>query len=267
MRRAWLFGAWVVVGCGRPSGPAGEGGETSTGTSESGQAGETEADGFVMDGPDLPDRCDPWLQDCADGEKCVPYASLGASYDRNKCVPILGDHVVGESCTYAGPSEATDDCDGSSVCWNASEVDGELVGTCQPFCTGTPDNPECLDGWYCQLYGDGSKTICELRCDPIAQDCADGLGCYYSGTEFLCVFTTSNIPAGEPCGFINDCAAGLVCAALEELPSCAGAACCTSFCELGLGDGQCDAVPGTVCVPFFEQAPVGQEHIGYCGVP
>lgn len=257
----------LTLACGGTP-PASEGSESSESTD--GSENESESGGtFVMDGPDLPETCDPFAQDCPEAEKCVPYASSGGSWDANKCVPILGDHAAGESCTSAGIIEATDDCDGSGVCWNVSEIDGELVGICQPFCTGTADNPACPERWYCKLYGDGSRTICELTCDPIAQDCADGFGCYWSISEFLCALTTEDNAAGEPCGAINDCAPGLVCVDTDTLPSCAGSACCTRWCDLELGDPQCDAVPGTACVPFFEpgRAPIGQEHIGFCSVP
>ena len=55
----------------------------------------------------------------------------------------------------------------------------------------------------------------------------------------------------------------------EVLPDCQGSGCCTPFCEVMLGDAQCDAVPGTSCVPFWEEglAPEGYEHIGVCVVP
>jgi hypothetical protein len=279
MSRALLFASsfMLALACAGPS-PASESGGTSTQSGEtSTQSGETStqsgdtstAEGFVPTEHDLRASCDPFAQDCPDGEKCVPYASTGGNWDANKCVPVLGDGATGEPCTSAGAVEATDDCDASGVCWNVSDVDGELVGTCQPFCAGTPDNASCPFGWYCQLYGDGSRTICERLCDPLAQTCEDGQGCYWVGNSFLCGNTIGDIPAGEPCGYINDCAPGLVCVVPETLPSCAGSSCCTSFCELGLAEPQCDAVPGTECVPFFEQgtAPSGYEHVGICMLP
>ncbi|HVI01649.1 MAG TPA: hypothetical protein VM869_23195 [Enhygromyxa sp.] len=265
-RSVLMLALALALGCGAP--PGASDGETSTESGDgSTESGETSFETFVMDGPDLPASCDPFAQDCPDGEKCVPYASVGGSWDANKCVPILGDGATGQPCVSAGKVEATDDCDASGVCWNYAEVDGELVGFCQPFCVGTPDNAECPAGWHCQLYGDGSRTICELRCDPLAQDCAEGFGCYWMGNEFWCALTTANIPAGEPCGYFEDCAPGHLCLSARVFPSCAGSACCTSYCDVGLGDGQCDAVPGTECVAFFEEAPVGQENVGYCGLP
>jgi hypothetical protein len=219
---------------------------------------------------DQPTRpsCDPFMQDCREGEKCVPYTN-GNNWDANKCVPVTGDQSPGEPCIYDGVREGTDDCDATSMCWNVEEVDDALVGECAPFCVGSADQPECPEGSYCPISGAGTITVCIPTCDPVVQDCDEDLACYWIGEEFACVFTTQDIPIGEPCGFVNDCAAGLMCASSESLPACDGASCCVAFCELELGDAQCEAVLGTSCVSFFEagQAPPEYEHVGICILP
>jgi hypothetical protein len=214
--------------------------------------------------------CDPFAQDCPEGEKCVPYGASGSSsWDANKCVPVTGDREPGESCIYDGVAAGTDDCDATGMCWNTSEVDGQLVGECVPFCLGSPEQPECPEGTYCPIGSDGVVNVCIATCDPVAQDCDAGLGCYWANTEFLCVTTIDDVPLGEPCGFINDCVAGLVCISQENLPACDGPSCCAAFCDLELGDAQCEAVPGTSCVSFFEagRAPAKYEHVGVCVSP
>jgi hypothetical protein len=212
-------------------------------------------------------QCDSFLQDCEPGEKCVPYASGGGNWNANKCVPVLGDGKIGEPCTYAGAVEATDSCDASSMCWNVGDVDGEAIGTCTAFCTGTPDDPACPSGSSCSMSCDGSLSVCTKNCDPLLQDCL-GTGCYWAGSRFQCVFTTADIEEGGACGFINDCKPGLLCANPEVLPSCEGSACCTAFCDLGVGAGAC-GIPGTECLPFFEEGMALPEyaHIGICMVP
>ncbi|PRP96225.1 ribulose phosphate epimerase [Enhygromyxa salina] len=230
----------------------------------------TETFGFVpdYDGATSPASCDMFMQDCPDGEKCVPYSSTGGSWDDHKCVPILGDQAPGESCTLSDIMEATDNCDAISYCWDVQLVDGEPVGTCAAFCTGTPDDPKCPPGSACLISGDSTITLCIFTCDPLVQDCDQGLACYWANDDFNCIFTTRDIPAGQPCGFINDCALGLMCVSGESLPDCAGSACCSPFCALSSGDASCAAVPGTSCVPFFDvDPPPNYEDVGICVVP
>jgi hypothetical protein len=213
------------------------------------------------------DPCDSFAQDCPEGEKCVPYASSGGTWDDQKCVPVLGDHAAGEPCTYAGPVESTDDCDATSWCF---DTEGTGEGICHAFCMGTADTPECPPMTTCTISGSGVVNICLPTCDPLLQDCDDGTGCYWTNVAFNCIFIAGDgILPGQPCGFINDCAPGNMCIDGSTLPECAEPACCTSFCDVTLGDAQCDVLPGTVCVPFFEEglAPEGYEHIGVCTLP
>jgi hypothetical protein len=179
----------------------------------------------------------------------------------------MGGQAPGEPCWYGGVVEATDNCDETSMCWDVMDVDGEAIGICMPFCTGTPDNPECPPGSSC-LIGN-TINICIPGCDPILQDCGPGLACYWEGLSFSCIFTTRDIPPGEPCGYINDCAAGSGCVSAELLPSCAGSGCCSRFCNLEQGDQQCESLPGSSCVAFFlaGEEPPGFEHVGMCMLP
>jgi hypothetical protein len=215
------------------------------------------------------DECDSLAQDCPEGEKCVPYSTDGGPWNANKCVPVTGDGQPGEPCSWGGIIEATDDCDETSMCWDVMDIDGQLVGVCTPFCTGTEDNPECPPGASCLIGSDSTIALCIFSCDPLLQDCGRGLACFWVNNSFSCIFTMQDIPTGEPCGYVNDCAAGNGCVPAEALPSCAGEACCTLFCNIEQGDQQCEALPGTSCVPFFEegQAPPGYELLGLCALP
>lgn len=274
-----LISALLLVACGPPRIGVGDvGGETDTATTTTGEPmtstadSETSTTTSTTEEPTflpkldshVPDSCDVLLQDCLEGEKCVPYVpSMGSYWGEDfKCVPVSGDRKTGESCNSAGAPEATDDCDADSYCWNYLE-DG--VGTCHAFCEGTYDDLECAPGSRCQWY----IFVCIPVCDPIIQDCPPGLACHYDGSLFTCDPTSQDIPTGEPCGFLNDCAAGNFCLSARVIPDCLGASCCTSYCDINLGDAQCNALPGTVCLPFFEEgtAPPDYEHVGVCVLP
>jgi hypothetical protein len=209
-------------------------------------------------------ECDPFWQDCPEGEKCVPYGSTGGNWDANKCVPIFGDGQAGDPCLYGGTVEATDDCGAQSLCW---DVDDEGVGVCTEFCQGTPDDPICPMGTSCLIANSGSINLCVSTCDPLMQDCGPGLACYWANTAFFCLFTTQDIPLGEPCGYPNDCAGGLVCLTADVLPNCDGSSCCGSFCSVMEG-AACPEM-GTECSAFFEEgmAPSGYEDVGICILP
>ena len=247
---------------------------TETGdTDDTTPTGPTDTD-FVPDTPVAPESCDPWMQDCVEGEKCVPYVSgLGQSYDAHRCVPITGDQAPGEPCISTGPNDAVDDCDASSICFNLVENDNaeEFTGTCVAQCTGTPDMPTCDEQFFCSISGDSSLSLCLPLCDPLGQTgCSEGQGCFWSGQAFTCIPTTQDIPLGQTCGFINDCEAGLICVTAEVVPGCEGPSCCAAFCDLEQGDPPCaDALPGTSCVSFCEPGmeEPGYENVGVCIAP
>lgn len=110
-------------------------------------------------------RCSPcstWLQDCPDGEKCMPWSVDldDTTWDFWKCIPLPPDPAhVGEPCVVEGsPKSGVDNCDEGSMCWH---VDPDtLEGTCVPFCTNLPDDPVCPDGTACLIADFGVLAIC-----------------------------------------------------------------------------------------------------------
>jgi hypothetical protein len=280
-----LFG----IACGPPPLPGGDdhgegesGGESTTSsTSETGDtsgAADTESTdstedettssaGFVpLLDMAVAEDCDPWAQDCPEGEKCVPYGSTGGNWDDSKCVPVMGDQAPGEPCHYSGTIDSFDDCDETSFCWDVMAINGERIGVCTLFCTGTADEPECPEGSACLISNGFPGGLCISQCNPLIQDCLEGFACYWAYNGFNCIFTTQNIPTGEPCGYINDCAEGNMCLDASVMPMCAGSACCGPFCSVMGGDAPCAVLPGTSCVPFFEEntAPRGYDDLGVC---
>lgn len=106
--------------------------------------------------------------------------------------------------------------------------------------------------------------MCLPPCDPLVQDCGEGLGCHWANTMFACLATTSPHQVGDACDGLADCDPGLICLDAEVVPGCGVGACCSAYCEVGALDGPCALIPDTVCEPFFESPPPGQENIGVC---
>lgn len=216
--------------------------------------------------------CDPFAQDCVEGEKCVAYESEGDP-DINTCVPITGNGQAGEPCTYGGLATPVDDCDQDTACFFVEEVDGQLLGVCTAFCSGSPEDPICDDGTGCYLGNGGSINMCVPSCHPLMQDCADAQACVWhttnalDGNTFGCLLE-GPAATGEPCEAVDQCGAGDTCVMANLLPACDGGSCCAEFCDVADPDFQC-ALPGTQCLSFWPQGePVpGYEGVGVCVVP
>lgn len=244
---------------------------TSEGSSQSETESEvgTETSGFVPPSPDLPEACDVFAQDCAEGEKCVPWVDPEGSYWIGfTCVPVLGQQAIGEPCTF-DYADSSDDCDANGSCYNLDLFQGVSSGTCHAFCTGSEDDPMCSGSDYC-VIGNGypGPALCFEQCDPLAQDCPGERGCYWFEPHFSC-FAAGEIAAGDPCEFLGQCEPGNMCLVGWLLSTCEGGYCCTPVCPVSGGPGPCVGVqPGTECVPFYDQgmAPQGYEDVGVCMV-
>ena len=156
-----------------------------------------------------------------------------------------------------------DSCELHSMCWNVDAETGE--GTCIAMCVGDESNPFCEgENETCHISS-GPLALCLPDCDPTAQDCPEGQGCYPIGADWSCAPDASDDAGapGEACEFVNVCDPGTACLA-DVVPGCDGPGCCTSFCIVGEGDGPC--LDGQVCTPWWEPdtAPPGEEHIGIC---
>jgi hypothetical protein len=117
----------------------------------------------------------------------------------------------------------------------------------------------------CSVSNDGSLLLCLYSCDPLLQDCTqEGAGCFWDGAQFNCD-PAGDIPTNEPCGYINDCLPGNYCLEAEALPNCAGAACCSAWCDTV--EAMC-LTPDTECIPFYDEgtAPPGLENTGICAL-
>lgn len=234
--------------------------------------------GFITDpdGGGVSIECSVWDQDCAEGEKCAPWANDGGSaWNATRCVPVDANPAQpGDPCSVEGSGvSGIDTCDVSSMCW---DVDGETnTGTCIAFCVGSENAPVCDDPTTsCSIANDGVLTLCLPTCDPLVQNCAEGQACYPIDNSFVCAPDASGEDQGadnDPCEFINACDAGLICvnpAIVQGCPAGSGG-CCQVVCDLDADPGEqgCDTME--TCEAWFEEGMVtpGFESVGVCALP
>jgi hypothetical protein len=259
--------------------------ETSASTTDSSTstADDATSSDFVMEtdvgGPAWCDIFDP--DSCPEGEKCTAYSLNGSLWDRNGCLPVMGDKQPHEPCMAFGDYPGVnglDDCAKGAMCWSVDP--GTHEGYCIGFCFGDAGNPTCDPGYVCPIGGDATLPLCRPNCDPVlaGADCpgADetcvaldfGLG----ELPFTCVREGSGAP-GDVCSlgnpWNNDCDPGLFCAAKEDVPGCPMSGCCSEFCDVNAPNTCEGAGQGQVCEPWVYDGmvPPGYEHVGGCGVP
>lgn len=229
--------------------------------------------------PDLgttPQRCDLWLDDCPEGQKCMP-ASLDGdnAWESHICVPLAPESAgLGEPCRVLGsPVGGEDTCGEHLMCWNLDP--DTLEGTCTAMCTGSPSEPACPDpGHVCTLSSDAILLLCVPVCDPLAQDCPPGDVCIPWPGGGPSIFHCARDGSGdegqlyEPCQYANACDPGLYCLHPELADECdpASVGCCLPFCDTE--SPECPGA-GQQCLPWYDpnQAPPGGENIGVCGLP
>ena len=249
---------------------------TSTSSTSAGSGDDGTSCNFICEAATDPieDGCDIWLDDCPEGQKCMPVALDGATFwDGHRCVPVVADPAApGDPCTVLGTGfDGLDTCDRRAMCWY-TDPDTKM-GTCLAMCSGSLDAPFCDPGSFCALSSDPVLILCVPNCDPLVPDCPNGDLCINNPqdpTGFVCVLDASGDEGQifDPCEFANACDPGLLCLLPELAAECDPQAlgCCLPFCDLSLPN----ACPGQgqQCLPWFEQgqAPPGYENVGVCGL-
>ena len=235
----------------------------------------TATDGCGIEPPEgtsfhcTPVDCDTFLQDCPDGEKCTVWANDGGpAWNATRCVPVDDmPQQVGESCTVEGSGvTGIDDCELGAMCW---DVDADtLTGTCEAFCSGTVQDPQCEADHVCSISS-GPLALCLPTCHPLANDCPGADVCVPVNEYWTCAASTMNGQPGDGCEFVNACALDTVCVNADAVPDCVGTSgCCSSVCDLAAPDPSADCLPGQTCLPWYEagMAPVEYENVGVCAL-
>jgi hypothetical protein len=215
-------------------------------------------------------ECSVFDQDCPPGEKCTWWANDGGpSWNATRCVAIDPEAVgPGDSCTVVNSGvSGIDSCDIGSMCWN---VDPETnTGECVALCIGNENAPYCphVDAG-CSISSSG-LGLCLPTCDPLAQDCNPGEGCYGILDMLVCVPDVSGDlgAVGDPCEYFNVCDPGLACVPAQGVPDCEGfSGCCSPWCDIA---APTCPYPEQECVAFFDPADArwGVENIGVCVIP
>jgi len=237
---------------------------------------DSTTDPYLID-PDIPNiaECDIWsLDDCPEGQKCMPWANDGgSSWNATKCVAIEDNPGSdGDACnTIGGGVSGQDTCDNHLFCYY---TDPEGNGVCVPMCIGNPEAKDCEDqDAICSVSNDGVLILCRKKCDPLLQDCdyPTDTSCLTAAgsNSFVCIADASGEAgaAGDPCAFLNACDPGNFCANADVVPDCNGeVGCCAEFCDVD--EANC-STPGTECVPWYgEETPEpGYEKLGACIIP
>lgn len=252
------------------------GGSSSEGMGEaSGAVDESSSAAIDTDGAG--GECSVWAQDCADGNKCVPWSLEDDLIpDEVRCCPTEANPALpGEDCVVQGYfGSCLDDCAEGSMCL---DVDSDLQGVCQPFCRGQASQPICDNGEGCLIYFSG-VPFCFPLCDPLIQDCPEGEGCYpgeeaVGGTDFLCLPHIGTAQLAEGCWLLSNCDPGLICVSPDFFPGClALVGCCTTLCDTSDAPDPCKAIdPALECVSWYiggQQPPDPDlENVGACVIP
>lgn len=296
MTKHWTVGVVVAVAgglmtaCPAPKHDDDSGGLIEAGSEEGGateESGSESSDGALEgDGSSTgvsfilkPDSgigfdCDVFAQDCAEGEKCMPWANDGGgAWNATRCSPVADNPAqVGEACEVEGNGvSGLDNCDFGAMCFY---VDPDtLQGACVALCEGTADDPMCIDNGVCTISGSGSLAVCLPSCNPLEDECPDNQTCTptVSANGFTCTPLAPDPAApGEACEFFSQCQSGSTCLSGDLIGCDAPGGCCTSFCDLALGQPNPDCPdPEHECLPWYErgEAPPGLDDVGVCGVP
>lgn len=243
--------------------------EGTTGGAVDGSDGDG---GFIIP-PDagIVEECSTFAQDCPKGQKCNAWASdVPGVWDATGCFEVVENpDAVGESCTTQfGTASGYDTCEVGAICWIGAGKEG--AGECIAYCGGDPDEPSCPTEQSCSNSNQGVISVCLPGCDPIAQSCPEGQGCYLGTENFTCVPDASGGSGyGSPCEFINACTPGTVCLSQAVVGGCpvGNSGCCTPYCDVD----EPDTCPGEAqeCVSAYGGSPpiAGLEHVGLCLLP
>lgn len=191
--------------------------------------------------------CDPFAQDCPDGQRCHMVFDNGWG---ERCIPMPAEPTgLDEVCAQAiGGVRGNDSCAPRTLCafWGLPRSTPQ-ERRCRALCQR---NDECGPDEACLLLGGDTRTGgCVPKCDPVANDCQEGTRCIVlrataeGESATLCALPGDGA-IGDACRVDGDCAEGTC-----QAGSAVGESRCRAFCR---GDGDCG--DGMSCFPIIPQA-------------
>jgi len=141
--------------------------------------------GCPVDGGGVPYECDVFMNDCVQGEKCMPWANDGGEiWNASRCSPIAPDPgSPGDPCIVEGSAvSGIDTCVLGSMCFYVDPETNE--GSCVEVCSNSEDAPVCLEG-TCLVQFEGALPLCFETCDPKVASCAKDEACEPVSDEAL----------------------------------------------------------------------------------
>ena len=209
-------------------------------------------------------QCSVATEDCAEGEKCMPVIE---QFDQLACRPVDAQpRAVGASCSFGqSPSDGFDDCERHALCRGFPEARCVSMAFGQGFGFSCPSPDERV--W---VDASGMWILCLPVCNPLNDECPEGLGCFSDNEAFDCA------PLGEPvgakfetCDSPTACAPGLACVSPGKSSACAQdqPGCCLPFCDVAA-----PRCPDRLeCIPWWSPSRVDTlpiiEHVGVCVEP
>lgn len=213
-------------------------------------AGACSGDGSSPEAPDA-------TRDAADatpGDAAVdPDADATGSDATAPCNPVApsgcpdGEHCSwpedadGPTCVTSGEVPFDEPCDDGTCAEGVCMSVGGPPLRCYRICD---EDADCPDQRSCEFLTNRPFDVCEieeaeLSCDPVAQDCPDGQGCYLVAArdEPICLEAGED-EADASCQAANCCAPGLTC--VDET--------CRPLCDPEGGEGSCEGE--AACTPF-----------------
>jgi hypothetical protein len=240
-------------GAGTGAGPGTGGSEPTTSSSSSGGGSEPLTCAVAYTNV-VKDECDLLQQDCAPGQTCRPINT--AAGWRTKCRTDTGFKGPGKSCQLDQECEAGLGCIGAPNGW------------CSHVCC-PPTNEPCGAG-SCNVeveLGGAFAMMCSFapQCELFEPDaCANAEECHVSdvgqGLATCIAPSDQQVPEGETCKFLNDCAD------MQHCPLAPNNR-CRYYCALEGWEGLTLEVGGCPAGQSCTAWPLGVAGVGLCQPP